>query len=773
MKLQFRLMLLILPVLIAIVAIISTTTGLIFTKALKNQAHENAQLLSSSYAHQLDSTLKLYQNMSRDLGSASITAINIETTLQVFRQHYPQFIQIFYTTSSGKVLEMSPYNNQYFDCDFRNFDGWQRSINSNSISMSEPGEYFGEKSILFFAPGFFSYVKHKNPQFNGMTILVLPLKALFREIQGISVGQSGSIFVLDNKGIILHHVKEELVLLSILDHSKRIESLAPIVQAMKDQKSGFGTYSDNRGNKYISFSPIASLEWSLGINGSYGEIIDGINRITKILLFVIIIGTILAGVVLYFVVHSVVSPIEKLTIMAGNIEKGDFQQRYFLSITKRKKGSKDEISALIHAFNKMASRLNRMFLNFESEVDERKKVEVALNKAQIYLNSIVDSMPSMLIGLDINGKVTHWNKAAEEDTGVKAELAYGEALLDVLPDMAIEMDIISKCIESGQSIFKKKVPNKSENSLTYRDIIIYPLTGASFDGVVIRIDDVTEKVRMEELMVQSEKMLSVGGLAAGMAHEINNPLAGMMQTASVMDNRLNKRLTMAVNIETAEKLGISVDKIRAFMEERGILRMLASINESGQRVADIVDNMLSFSRKSEQEKSSHNLVALLDKTMKLASTDYDLKGHFDFREIEIIREYEDDLPLVLCEGSKIQQVLLNILGNGAHAMMDAQIPSPCFVLRIYFLKEESMVCIEVEDNGLGMNDDTLKRVFEPFFTTKAVGLGTGLGLSVSYFIITENHNGELSAKSEEGKGATFIVKLPVVDTRRHQTSLFN
>jgi len=255
-----------------------------------------------------------------------------------------------------------------------------------------------------------------------------------------------------------------------------------------------------------------------------------------------------------------------------------------------------------------------------------------------------------------------------------------------------------------------------------------------------------------------------------MAHEINNPLAGMMQTASVMENRLSKRLDMPANIKAVEKLGISLDAIRDFMEERGIIRMLTSINDAGRQAAEIVDNMLSFSRKSEKEKSSHDLVKLLDMTLKLASTDYDLKSRFDFKEIEIIKEYEDDLPLVLCEGSKIQQVLLNVFSNGAQAMREDGIVSPHFIVRAYFIKDESMICLEIEDNGPGMDDDIRKRIFEPFFTTKPVGVGTGLGLSVSYFIITENHKGEMFVKSEKGKGATFYIRLPVEEVKVFQTT---
>ena len=194
--------------------------------------------------------------------------------------------------------------------------------------------------------------------------------------------------------------------------------------------------------------------------------------------------------------------------------------------------------------------------------------------------------------------------------------------------------------------------------------------------------------------------------------------------------------------------------------------MLRAIHESGQRVAEIVGNMLSFARQSDAQRSTEALPELMDKALELAATDYDLKKKFDFKTIEVIKEYEDNLPVITCEGGKIQQVFLNILRNGAQAMQEegshrATDEQPRFIIRLIHETESEMVRIEIEDNGRGMDEATRKRVFEPFFTTKPVGEGTGLGLSVSYFIITENHKGTLEVISEPGKGANFIIRLPI------------
>ncbi len=243
-----------------------------------------------------------------------------------------------------------------------------------------------------------------------------------------------------------------------------------------------------------------------------------------------------------------------------------------------------------------------------------------------------------------------------------------------------------------------------------------------------------EKQRLEEMMVHSEKMISLGGLAAGMAHEINNPLAGILQNAQVIKNRLEKRLP--ANLSAAQDIGIRFEDLQAYMERRGIYKMIDFTLEAGKRAAAIVSNMLSFSRKNGSSFSLEDCGSLLDKTLEIAETDYNLKKKFDFKKILIRKEYGKGLPRVYCKASELQQVFFNILSNGAQAMMSSQMTEPaCFDLQIF--QEEAMVCVKIQDNGPGMTPEIQKRVFEPFFTTKKAGEGTGLGLAISYFIVRE------------------------------------
>ncbi|MCP3926399.1 MAG: AAA family ATPase [Desulfobacterales bacterium] len=397
------------------------------------------------------------------------------------------------------------------------------------------------------------------------------------------------------------------------------------------------------------------------------------------------------------------------------------------------------------------------------DITKSKQAEEELHRLRNYMSNIIDSMPSVLVGVDSEGKVTQWNAEAQRSTGISPIDAEGQPLEIVIPRLYDEMEQVRNAMQSHEVYFDPRRCRNDKDGKRYEDVTVYPLISNSEVGAVIRIDDTTEHVQMEEMMIQSEKMLSVGGLAAGMAHEINNPLAGIMQIADVINKRLTN-LEMPANQRVAKEIGISMKNIHSFMEARGIISMLEIINESGIRATQIVSNMLSFARKSNSFQS-HNLVDLLDQTVDMAGSDYDLKKKFDFRQIKIVREYEDNLPEIPCEAGKIQQVLFNILRNGADAIQEAiekdDSKKPYFILRLAHEVSANKIRMEIEDSGTGMTDATLKRVFEPFFTTKPTGVGTGLGLSVSYFIITENHRGEMSVKSTPGKGTTFIIKLPL------------
>jgi two-component system, NtrC family, sensor kinase len=342
---------------------------------------------------------------------------------------------------------------------------------------------------------------------------------------------------------------------------------------------------------------------------------------------------------------------------------------------------------------------------------------------------------------------------------VPRKQALGQRPDALFPRLRNQMAVVGQAMAEKSVKKLEKVPDWVDQDLRYSDIVIYPIHVEGVVGAVIRLDDVTARIRMEDMMVQTEKMISVGGLAAGMAHEINNPLGGMLQSAQNILRRISPDIP--ANRQAAADCGVTLEGVINYLDRRGIIRFIEGIRESGERASKTVSDMLNFSRKSPSRKTVACLAELLDRTVVLAAHDYDLKKKYDFRSIEIVREYTHDLPPVFCTPSEIEQVMLNLLRNAAQAMTGSE-PArkpPRITLRL--LREGNAACIEVMDNGPGMDEDTRKRVFEPFFTTKDVGIGTGLGLSVSYFIVTSNHGGTLSVVSSPEDGARFIVRLPI------------
>ncbi len=392
----------------------------------------------------------------------------------------------------------------------------------------------------------------------------------------------------------------------------------------------------------------------------------------------------------------------------------------------------------------------------EREIEERRAVEAELRALKSYLSNVIDSMPSVLVAVDPDENVTQWNRGAEVMSGIKASEAIGKPLTSVFPAIGPQLDGMRKALSEKRPLFMKKVPSQSGEEARFEDVTVYPLVANCLDGAVIRIDDVTEQVRLEELMIQSEKMLSVGGLAAGMAHEINNPLAGILQGVAVIKNRLLS--TMPANLKSAESAGIDMEGLLRYMEDRKITEMLSSIQESSERAAEIVREMLTFARKG-RDPVPCDLRSLMDRTLELARNDYDLKKKYDFRNVSVEKNYDPHMPEILCEPGQIQQVLLNLMKNASHAMWEAGTRAPKLTLSVGLGGGRARMAIQ--DNGPGVSDETAKRIFEPFFSTKKVGEGTGLGLSVSYFIVTENHGGAMYLERPEEGGCRFVVELPL------------
>ena len=454
-------------------------------------------------------------------------------------------------------------------------------------------------------------------------------------------------------------------------------------------------------------------------------------------------------------------------------------------------GNHDEIGSLAEAFNTMLSRMeareqqlkrarddsqeaydqaqglaeetrhtNR---KLELEVQVRSKIEKKLTGFQNYLNSIIDSMPSALIALDEQLYVTQWNQEAGALSGTPLDEALNQPIFLAFAPMKSFLPQIKQTVERHTVTKIERVTWVKGDESRHYALTFYPLTGGAGRGVVIRIDDITQRLSLEEMMVQSEKMLSVGGLAAGMAHEINNPLGAILHNVQNIRRRLSPDLPK--NLEQAEQDGVELTAVNQYLNAREVPKLLDGIQQAGARAAKIVSHMLSFSRRSNREMAPCDLPALIDQAVEIASNDFDLTIGFDFKGQNITRQFDPELGPVPGTANELEQVLLNLLKNAAQAIHQRPEDSEPGRITLRTRLNPPWAEIQVEDNGIGMSESVRKRTFEPFFTTKEIGQGTGLGLSVSYFIITNNHKGQMEVQSTLGQGTCFTLRLPLAGSQ--------
>ncbi len=396
----------------------------------------------------------------------------------------------------------------------------------------------------------------------------------------------------------------------------------------------------------------------------------------------------------------------------------------------------------------------------QEEIARHQATEILLRETQDYLHSIINSMPSVLIGVTYEGYVTHWNAAAEHSTGVTSAEAMGKHISLVYPDLPTDSQTIRDAIDRGAALITENIQHGSGSEARYSDLSIYPLIAVQAIGAVIRIDDITQRVHMENMMIQNEKMRSLGELAAGMAHEINNPLSAILHSVQNIHRRTS--LNLEANQREAERLGLRLETLHEYLKKRRILDFLDNIRDAGERSASIVTNMLEFSHSSGRSHSRVDLATVIRHCVELNTNTLDVISAGAIEHPRITVSLDSGVPKVEGSSTELQQVFLNLLRNAAQAFnSDDYGPplDPLIEVRLY--SSANYAIIEIEDNGPGMSENVRRHIFEPFFTTKEVGQGTGLGLSVSYFIITEHHSGTIEVDSQPGRGTRFTIRLPL------------
>jgi len=417
--------------------------------------------------------------------------------------------------------------------------------------------------------------------------------------------------------------------------------------------------------------------------------------------------------------------------------------------------SKSELEQnLVERTDRLRQLNSRLYMG----ISKNETTEELLRVSQDSLMAIINAMPSVIIGVNNQLLITHWNTHAEKATGKTVAQVIGRPLETAYEHAVNIMPLIEKTLSTAKAQSSERVQIGEGLNAEYFDMTAFPILSGEQMGVVLRTDNVTARVNIETMMIQNEKMMSMGELAAGMAHEINNPLSATIQNAQNLKRRLSSDIDK--NVQEAQALGLDLKQMDTYLERRGIYKFIDDIQAAGERASSIVNNMLEFSRYSSRNHSPADLPELIEHSLELARSSFQLNG-LNFEDIQLITDFPETSAKVVCSSAEIQQVLLNILRNAAQAIAEKSFTNDKPSMSISLTYDNQFANMAISDNGKGMDEATQRHVFDPFFTTKEPGSGTGLGLSVSYFIITEHHHGRIELSSSTENGSTFTIRLPI------------
>lgn len=262
-----------------------------------------------------------------------------------------------------------------------------------------------------------------------------------------------------------------------------------------------------------------------------------------------------------------------------------------------------------------------------------------------------------------------------------------------------------------------------------------------------------------QILCETEKMASLGRLSEGLAHEINNPLSAIGQNIQLIWHRL--LMNTPQNRTIAAQCGVSLSDIENYLAQQNIIEMFETVLEQNIRASKIIHEMLQFAPNEHSHKYlPQNIKTLVQHALVLAQRDYFQNTDLELQNIQIDLQIPSELPHVVCQAWKMQQAFFAIIKNAAEAIHLRHQHAPSGQLTICAKELKRCVQIQFIDNGVGMDTDTASKAFEPYFTTKSGNKGTGLGLASCYYIIHQEHFGQIDIKSEVGVGTTFTVSLP-------------
>jgi len=400
----------------------------------------------------------------------------------------------------------------------------------------------------------------------------------------------------------------------------------------------------------------------------------------------------------------------------------------YLGLGKTRRGdylSSEDVDLLntIAGYVSIALENARLYGSLEQQAREQRAL-------RDYSESIIESISAGVLSLDMEGRIGSWNSAMEKLYGLKRSEAVGRRLSEVFPRELLNALPGDSGTPEARSVYKFRLTTAEGRELVVNVSAapLVDLAGSKMIGRLLIFNDLTDRVSLEDQLAQAEKLSSIGLLAAGVAHEVNTPLAVIASQGQLL--------------------------LRQVAPDDPQSRTVEKIVKQAFRASEIVNSLLKFSRVSGSEFAELNINRIIQETLSL------VEPMLKTSHVQINLQLASKLPAVSGNYGKLQQVFMNLLVNARDAMPSGG------ELTLVTEQEDSVVRVEVCDTGIGIAPDHLNKIFDPFFTTKAKNRGTGLGLAVSYGIIRE-HGGTVEVESRSGHGSTFRLEFPALRKTVH------
>ncbi len=401
-----------------------------------------------------------------------------------------------------------------------------------------------------------------------------------------------------------------------------------------------------------------------------------------------------------------------------------------------------------------------------TDISALRRAEEELKKEHWYNENLINTVKLIVIEIDGKGKVVRWNRFAEEHLGKPASLVLGKRLeeIDIDWNWRDLKKLISEFKDGDGRMKKCEIPVKTREGRTsyFYFFISRGIQSNGTRGLIFVGSDVTETVELKNQLAQSQKLESIGRLAAGIAHEINTPTQYVGDNVRFLSEafedlfRLLDRYEEVVGEGEKGELEVLKEEVDLEYLREEVPRAIEQSLDGVERVTKIVRSMKEFSHPGGGGKELVDLNRAIESTVTVARNEWKYVA-----ELEL--DLEEGLPAVPCYVGEFNQVVLNLVINAVHAIEEVVGDGSGGKGRIVVStrRDGEWVEVRVSDSGCGIPEEVREKVFEPFFTTKGVGKGTGQGLAIARSVVVDKHGGEISFESEVGKGTTFIIRLPL------------